>query len=87
VIKDHFSTTEHSRPIPLSFEYFPPKTEGGWDKLFDHYADPAAPAGPSHVSVTYGAGGSTRENTHKLVKKIRQELGSGGGRPPDLRGE
>jgi methylenetetrahydrofolate reductase (NADPH) len=74
VIKDHFSTTENSRPIPLSFEYFPPKTEGGWHKLFTTMQT-LLPAGPSHVSVTYGAGGSTRENTHKLVKKIRQELG------------
>jgi methylenetetrahydrofolate reductase (NADPH) len=73
VIKDHFSTTEHSRPIPLSFEYFPPKTEAGWEKLFETMQT-LRPLQPSHVSVTYGAGGSTRENTHKLVKKIRQEL-------------
>lgn len=56
---------------PFSFEFFPPKTDAGWDKLRETIAD-LVPLSPTYVSVTYGAGGSTRENTHKLVKQIHQ---------------
>jgi methylenetetrahydrofolate reductase (NADPH) len=56
----------------FSFEFFPPKTPEGWDKLFLTISD-LIPLKPSWVSVTYGAGGSTRENTHNLVVKIRKE--------------
>ncbi|MEM9414190.1 MAG: methylenetetrahydrofolate reductase [NAD(P)H] [Planctomycetota bacterium] len=57
----------------FSFEFFPPKSEQGAQKLFDHVAE-LAPLKPSFVSVTYGAGGSTRELTHDLVLRIRREL-------------
>lgn len=60
--------------ITFSFEFFPPKTEGGWDKLFDRIIDIEALA-PSFVSVTYGAGGSTRQRTHELVMKLGQRTG------------
>jgi len=56
----------------FSFEFFPPKTPGGWDKLFLTISD-LIPLKPSWVSVTYGAGGSTRENTHNLVVRIKKE--------------
>jgi methylenetetrahydrofolate reductase (NADPH) len=56
----------------FSFEFFPPKTAGGWDKLFLTIAD-LIPLKPSWVSVTYGTGGSTRENTHNLVLRIKKE--------------
>jgi len=59
-------------PITFSFEFFPPKTKGGWDKLFNNVAD-LIPLKPSWVSVTYGAGGSTRDRTHDLVLRIRKE--------------
>jgi methylenetetrahydrofolate reductase (NADPH) len=56
----------------FSFEFFPPKTPGGLDKLFLTISD-LIPLKPSWVSVTYGAGGSTRENTHNLVVRIKKE--------------
>ena len=55
-----------------SFELFPPKSEDGWDALFAAIAD-LEPLKPSFVSVTYGAGGSTRRLTHDLVVRIRRE--------------
>ncbi|MSR29211.1 MAG: methylenetetrahydrofolate reductase [NAD(P)H] [Phycisphaerales bacterium] len=57
-----------------SFEFFPPKSASGWDSLFGTIAD-CGPLRPSFVSVTYGAGGSTRQNTHELVIRIRRETG------------
>ena len=59
-------------PITFSFEFFPPKTQQGWDKLF-HNIENLVPLHPSWVSVTYGAGGSTRGRTHDLVLRIRKE--------------
>ncbi len=61
---------EHS--TTFSFEFFPPKTKKGFDKLFRTIQD-LMPYEPSSVSVTYGAGGSTRERTHDLVVKIHEE--------------
>jgi methylenetetrahydrofolate reductase (NADPH) len=56
----------------ISFEFFPPKTEKGFQKLYNTMAE-LETLKPSYVSVTYGAGGSTRENTHKLVTRIKKE--------------
>lgn len=56
----------------FSFEFFPPKTDEGWERLFLTITD-LIPLKPSWVSVTYGAGGSTRENTHNLVVRIKKE--------------
>jgi len=58
----------------LSFEFFPPKTDKGLANLERTISD-LKPLGPSFVSVTYGAGGSTREKTVDLVSKIRNEMG------------
>lgn len=58
--------------ISFSFEFFPPKDDAGWDALFRNIAD-LMPLKPAHVSVTYGAGGSTRDRTHKLIVRIKQE--------------
>ena len=55
-----------------SFEYFPPRTESGWESLYSTIAECEALA-PSFVSVTYGAGGSTRSHTHDLVVRLRRE--------------
>ena len=69
-IDRHFQT---GRPT-VSFEFFPPKTDAGFDKLFDTIAQ-LKPLNPSFVDVTYGAGGSTREKTLDLCRRIRKETG------------
>jgi methylenetetrahydrofolate reductase (NADPH) len=58
----------------VSFEFFPPKTDAGFTSLFQTI-DELKPIQPSYVSVTYGAGGSTREKTVQLVERIQRELG------------
>jgi methylenetetrahydrofolate reductase (NADPH) len=59
-------------PPRVSFEFFPPKTEEMEARLWDAVKR-LEPLGPRFVSVTYGAGGSTRERTHATVRRIRQE--------------
>ncbi len=62
IFKKHGST--------FSFEFFPPKNEPAAEDLYASIAD-LEPLRPTFVSVTYGAGGSTREMTHDLVVKLR----------------
>jgi methylenetetrahydrofolate reductase (NADPH) len=54
----------------ISFEFFPPKSSADADALFDNIAELES-LHPSFVSVTYGAGGSTRQLTHDLVVRIK----------------
>src|SRR2546423_4885621 len=62
------------RGLPtISFEFFPPKTEEGFAALY-RTIDGLHPLKPSYVSVTYGAGGSTRQKTVELVTRIQNEL-------------
>jgi len=58
----------------ISFEFFPPKTETGFTQLYQTIED-LRPLKPSYVSVTYGAGGSTRQKTVDLVERIQNEIG------------
>ncbi|MEY2942353.1 MAG: hypothetical protein RLY97_367 [Pseudomonadota bacterium] len=58
--------------IAVSFEFFPPKTEKMDEQLWDAITQ-LAPLAPRFVSVTYGAGGSTRERTHATVERIVRE--------------
>jgi methylenetetrahydrofolate reductase (NADPH) len=58
----------------FSFEFFPPKSETGWERLFRTIGEELLPLEPAYVSVTYGAGGSTREQTHRLVTRIQDEF-------------
>ena len=67
-IQDIFKT----RATTFSFEFFPPKTDHASKELFETIAHLQA-LQPSFVSVTYGAGGSTRERTHDLVVRIQRE--------------
>lgn len=60
--------------IAVSFEFFPPKSEKMNAQLWDAVST-LAPLNPSFVSVTYGAGGSTRERTHATVARIVSEAG------------
>lgn len=61
-----------STPITASFEFFPPKSDKMAETLWNT-VQRLAPLSPSFVSVTYGAGGSTRERTHKTVERILKE--------------
>src|SRR5262245_4334733 len=67
-IQDIF--TQHR--TTFSFEFFPPKTDAASNELFGTIAA-LQPLQPSFVSVTYGAGGSTRDRTHDLVVRIERE--------------
>src|ERR1039458_2860824 len=58
----------------FSFEFFPPKTQAGERNLYAALSELRS-LDPSFVSVTYGAGGSTREKTIEIVHRIRSELG------------
>lgn len=58
----------------FSFEFFPPKDEAGVEQLFRTVQD-LRPYEPTYVSVTWGAGGSTRRLTVELVRRIKQETG------------
>lgn len=66
-ISDILSKTKPS----LSFEFFPPRSEPAWGELYETIRN-LEELRPSFVSVTYGAGGTTRELTHDLVLRIRQ---------------
>jgi methylenetetrahydrofolate reductase (NADH) len=58
----------------FSFEFFPPKTEAGEQNLY-RALNELKPLQPSFVSVTYGAGGSSREKTIEIVKRIKEDFG------------
>lgn len=60
-----------SHPFVLSYEFFPPRTEAGWNTLAKTRADLAS-LSPEFFSVTYGAGGSTRDRTLETVVDIQQ---------------
>ena len=63
-----------SGDLEVSFEFFPPKTEAMAETLWESVKT-LEPLDPRFVSVTYGAGGSTRERTHQAVRRIVSETG------------
>ncbi len=64
---------QNSKPA-ISFEFFPPKTAEAEEKLFETVTQLKS-LNPSFVSVTYGAMGTTRANTLRIVTKIKNEIG------------
>jgi len=68
----HIQDIFRAHPTTFSFEFFPPKTDEAAEELFANIAR-LQELQPSFVSVTYGAGGSTRERTHDLVVRIHRE--------------
>ncbi len=72
---DRLAVASVAARIPkVSFEFFPPKTAELSDQLWKAVRR-LAPLGPSHVSITYGAGGSTRERTFDLINRMLGETG------------
>jgi len=65
-------TRDDNRRIGVSFEFFPPNSEE-MEKILWESIERLAPVAPNFVSVTYGAGGTTRERTHSTVKRILAE--------------
>lgn len=70
----HISEVLKQREISISFEFFPPKNEEASLDLFRTIQD-LSDLNPAYVSVTYGAGGSTRDLTHDLVVKLQEKTG------------
>src|SRR3954465_7368567 len=68
----HILDIFENHPTTFSFEFFPPKTDEASEELFVTIGR-LEPLQPSFVSVTYGAGGSTRERTHDLILRIQRE--------------
>ncbi|KXS37940.1 MAG: methylenetetrahydrofolate reductase (NADPH) [Halomonadaceae bacterium T82-2] len=60
----------HEHPLGISFEFFPPNTDAGREKLMAA-RDALAERKPRFFSVTYGAGGSTQARTHETVQRVR----------------
>jgi methylenetetrahydrofolate reductase (NADPH) len=69
-----FSSLGEARDIEVSFEFFPPKTEQAEANL-KAAVQKLAPLAPGFVSVTYGAGGTTRERTHRTVVSMAKTTG------------
>lgn len=70
----HISDILSKHSPSLSFEFFPPRTQESSDALYEVIAE-LEPYQPSFVSVTYGAGGTTRDLTHDLVLRIKETTG------------
>ena len=71
-LRDRLEALSEGTPPLISFEFFPPKSEAAEARLWDEITRLEA-LDPRFVSVTYGAGGSTRERTHRIVSRIRAE--------------
>ncbi|MCH7225551.1 methylenetetrahydrofolate reductase [NAD(P)H] [Haloferula sp. A504] len=70
----HISDILSQRRPSFSFEFFPPRSEAAWGELYQTIVDLES-YDPSFVSVTYGAGGTTRDATHDLVVRIKETTG------------
>ncbi|WP_238182382.1 methylenetetrahydrofolate reductase, partial [Methylobacterium trifolii] len=68
----HRASRDGYHPIRVSIEFFPPKSEE-MERILWSSIERLAPLGPKFVSVTYGAGGSTRERTHNTVARMVTE--------------
>jgi methylenetetrahydrofolate reductase (NADPH) len=69
---------EQRRPV-FSFEFFPPKSDEG-QRTLEGTLEILKDDQPDYVSVTYGAGGATRNRTVEITKSIKQDLGIEAGR-------
>ena len=72
-IRDIYEARRAAGQPVISFEFFPPKTEEGDRNLLEKHIPALALAGPDFCSVTYGAGGGTRDKTLMIVERIQRE--------------
>jgi methylenetetrahydrofolate reductase (NADPH) len=75
LIRDLYAARRASARPVISFEFFPPKTDEGERNLFEKTIPALMQAGPDYCSVTYGAGGSTRDKTLRIVDRIQRQHG------------
>lgn len=73
LIRDIYAAKLAAKRPVISFEFFPPKTEEGDRALLDKHIPTLMQTKPDYCSVTYGAGGSTREKTLMIVDRIQRE--------------
>src|SRR6187551_2948433 len=74
-IRDIFAAGKQGNFPVISFEFFPPKTEEGDRNLLEKTLPALMALKPHYCSVTYGAGGSTREKTLTIVDRIQKQHG------------
>src|SRR5439155_4708373 len=74
-IRDIFAAGKKGNFPVISFEFFPPKTEEGDRNLLEKTLPALMALKPDYCSVTYGAGGSTREKTLMIVDRIQRQHG------------
>jgi methylenetetrahydrofolate reductase (NADPH) len=74
IVEIYAANQARGRPT-LSFEFFPPKTPEAEETLFTQTLPALRALGPDFISVTYGAGGSTRDTTLRVVARAKRELG------------
>ncbi len=74
-IRDIYAAKKAAQKPVISFEFFPPKTDEGDRNLLEKHIPALTEAKPDFCSVTYGAGGSTRDKTLMIVDRIQREQG------------
>src|SRR5438552_4847653 len=75
LVRDIYAAKGAARQPVISFEFFPPKTEEGDRNLLEKTIPALMQTKPDFCSVTYGAGGSTREKTLMITDRIQREHG------------
>src|SRR3989442_15754845 len=75
LVRDIYAAKARAGRAVISFEFFPPKTDEGDRNLLDKTLPALLATRPDYCSVTYGAGGSTRDKTLKIVERIQRQHG------------
>ena len=75
LIRDIYASKQAAQQPVISFEFFPPKTSEGDRNLLERQIPALLQAKPDYCSVTYGAGGSTRDKTLMIVDRIQRQHG------------